>query len=175
MLRNVAHPQRLSLLVAVCLLGIWAGGSGCALLGGGDNDSSPKAKGYRISIPSGWHEEDRNESDRAFRLPSGNVATINSSCTRNSDAPLEVLTRHLLFGSRNVEIVERERLKVDGADALLSKVKAKVDGVPFQLHLVVLPRGGCVFDFSLMSPKTISDAEGRDFLTFVQSFNHGSH
>lgn len=162
----------LGIFGALCL---WAGIEGCALLGGGGGGAPPKSKGYRVSSPNDWREEDRNESDKAYKLPSGNIVAINSSCTRNSDAPLDVLTRHLLFGSRNVEVQERQPVNIDGADGLYSKVKATVDKVPIHLHIVVLPKTGCVFDFSLVSPKPIPEKEGNEFFTFVKSFKHGSH
>jgi len=146
----------------------------CALFSSND-PVSPKARGYDLTVPSGWRETDREESDRAYRLPSGNFATVNSSCTRNADAPLEVLTKHLLFGSRNVKYVEREKIRIAGSDGLFSRVKATVDGVPFHLDVVVLPKEGCVFDFSLMSPKPIPGKDSQEFLSFVKSFTYGKN
>lgn len=154
-------------------LGVFAFAAGCALFGGG-GDSVPKAKGYQVTVPQGWREQDRAEGDRAFRLPSGSLVAMNSSCTRNSRAPLEVLTKHLLIGSRNVEIEAREKLKIAGSEGLYSKVRATVEGTPFHLQLVVLPKNGCVFDFSLMSPKPIVEREAEDFLAFAKSFHYGS-
>lgn len=149
-------------------------GAGCALMGGG-NAPPPKSKHYRVSAPEGWKEDDRADSDRAYRLASGSLVTLNSSCTRNSDAPLEVLTKHLLFGARNVQVDKRETMTVAGEQGLYSQVRATVDKVPFYLHLFVLPKSGCVFDFSLMNPKGISEKDGEEFLAFVKSFKHGSH
>jgi len=162
-------PTALTALgVGLCLLL-----SGCALFGGGGGNL-PKAKGYRVQSPARWQEMEKADSDYAYRLPSGNLATLNSSCTRNSQAPLEVLTKHLLFGARNVEYLEREKVDVRGDQGLLSRVSATIEGVPFQLLVFVLPKNGCIFDFSLVSPREIATGDRQEFLAFVKSFQYGS-
>src|SRR5437763_533123 len=75
-------------------LGLFAG---CALVGGGTD--LERASGYSVSPPDPWKNRSRGDSDRAYLLPSGNIVTLVSSCNRNPDAPLDVLTRHLLMGT----------------------------------------------------------------------------
>ena len=154
-------------------MGLCLGLSGCALFGGGGGNL-PKAKGYQIDAPERWQEMEKADSDYAYRLPSGNLATLNSSCSRNSQAPLEVLTKHLLFGARNVEYLERQKIDVRGDVGLLSRVAATTEGVPFQLLIFVLPKNGCVFHFSLVTPRDIAQADRQEFLAFVKSFRYGS-
>ena len=100
---------------------------------------------------------------------------MNSSCNRNTHEPLEWMTRHLLFGDRDTNIVRREKLAVDGKEGLFSDVQTSLEGKPFRLNLFVLPTHGCIFDFSLVSPRNISENETHEFLSFVKSFKYGKN
>ena len=144
----------------------------CAVLGGG-SDNLPKARGFRVLAPPGWREFDKGEGDRAYQLPSGSVATLNTSCKRTA-APLEVLTRQLLMGSRNVKILKRDNLRIDGADGLHSSLRVTEDGTPLRLEVLVLRKGNCTFDFTLMNAKEIGHGEIADFLTFARSLRYGA-
>lgn len=148
--------------------------SGCALLGlGGGSDKLKHAEGYRINAPPDWKSIDKGDSDHAYRLPSGDIATLTSSCNRDPNSSLELLTRHLLIGERNTIIARRERIPVDGKDGLFSDVASTLDGKSFHLNLFVLSSHGCIFDFSLVSPQAISETETHGFLNFVRSFHYG--
>lgn len=147
--------------------------SGCAFLGGG-NAPLPKAKGYEIQAPTNWKEEGREESDKAYRLTSGSIVTINSSCTRNTKVPLEVLTKHLLLGLRNVAVEKQELLEVAGEQGMYSQVRATLEGTLIYSHLFVLPKRNCVFDFSLMNRRPISEKDAEAFLSFVKSFKYNN-
>lgn len=148
--------------------------SNCGLLGGGGSELV-RSDNYRVVPPSHWKAIDRHESDKAFRLPSNNVVTVTSSCNRATDVPLDVLTRHLLIGGRNIESVEKRNITVDGAEGLFSRVRANYDKVRAYLLLFVLPKEGCVYDFSLVSNKLIPDRDIDDFLVFVKSFHYGKN
>ncbi len=79
------------------------------------------------------------------------------------------------MGARNINFAKKEKVKVAGEEGLHSSVKATLDGNPFLLELFVLPNHGCVFDFSLVSPKLISDKDSEEFLAFVKSFTYGTN
>ncbi len=143
--------------------------SSCALFGPGPE--IVHAKGFESHAPASWKNIDPGESDSAYRLPSNDIATLTSSCHGHSDASLEILTRHLLFGSRNVKVSEQRRVSVNGVPALRSEVHETMEGKPFHLILVVLSKNGCVFDFSLVSNKAISSQEDQEFMKFAQSFS----
>ena len=128
---------------------------------------------YSVLAPPTWKAIDKHESDKAYRLGSGNVVTVTSSCKSSSDAPLDVLTRQLLIGGRNIEWVEKRNITVDGSNGLFSRLRASFDNVRAYLIVFVLPKDGCVFDFSLVSNKLIPDADIDDFLVFVKSFKYG--
>lgn len=156
---------------AIALL-VLAVSAGCALFGG--SEKIVRAKGYSVQSPAGWRELDRAESDRAYRLKSGALATFVGSCNRNSDAPLEVLTRQLLIGMRSVRMQTQTRTSVSGGEGLVSRLKAIEDGVPFNLEVAVVKKLGCVFDFTLVSPKEIPVGEYAEFEGFLRSFRYGN-
>lgn len=148
--------------------------AGCAILGGSGNEIS-RADDYSLSTPSSWQKKGTDgESDYAYRLPSGNTVTVTSSCNKHKEASLKVLTRELLIGSRNVKIEREESLVILGSEAHYSRVRASSEGVPFLLDIVVLKKRGCVFDFSLMSPKSITPNETKEFLSFVRTLKYAT-
>ena len=146
------------LLAALALLSI---SGACALLGSGNIDV-PHADNYQVTAPRSWKEFHQPESDRAYRLPSGNIVALNSSCNGHSQVALEILTRDLLIGDRNIEYTDQRRFKVAGTEGLYSAVTLTLNKVPFHLRLFVVPAEGCVFDFSLLSEHPIpeSDTQG---------------
>lgn len=146
----------------------------CTLLGG-TSDTPKKARNTKLAAPAGWRETDRGDSDEAYQLPSGSIATMNSDCSRESRAPLDILMKQLLFGLRNVKTLRAEPLTVAGGEALRHSVTATNEGVPFHLELVVVKKQGCIFDFSLVNPKAMTEAEIGQFLSFVKSFRYGKN
>lgn len=168
MWRSLLHHLRVLFLTISGLL-LFAQ---CGLLGGGGNEIV-RSTDYRVTPLPNWKAIDRFESDKAFRLPSNNVVTITSSCKGVSEVPLDVLTRQLLIGGRNLEWVEKRNISVDGANGLFSRLRATYDNVRAYLIVFVLPKEGCVYDFSLMSNKMIPDADIDDFLIFIKSFHYG--
>ncbi|MBI1859999.1 MAG: hypothetical protein HYR96_03655 [Deltaproteobacteria bacterium] len=148
----------------------------CALLGGGgpeDRVSNIKhAKNYQTASPTAWTPIDRADSDSAYKTRAGNITTMTSSCDRDATQSLELLTKHLLIGARKIQTVESETMMIDGTEGLYSHVKAQLEGKPFELHLFVTTRKNCIFDFTLMSPKTSTDIEVGEFKSFVRSFRY---
>jgi len=143
----------------------------CSLIGSG---GLKRAKGLSYSIPAGWIETDsEGESDRAFKLNSGSTVTLTSSCQGNRKSTLESLTKDLLLGARKVKFIKQENINIANAEALFSHVNATVEGKSFQLLFVVTKKNNCVFDFSLVSPKSIPQKEVIEFLDFAKSFNYG--
>lgn len=156
-----------------CLLGaLLLGMSHCGLLGGGSNVK--RAEGYRVKAPAQWEKTDRADSDVAYRLQSANVVTVSSTCERHDGAPLDVLTRNLLIGTRDIKFRKKERIKVDGVEGLHSSATAQLDGNPFWFEIFVVTKNRCIFDFTLVSPKKISSKDLGEFITFIKSFRYGS-
>ena len=173
MYRHRMAPRILTLILSLLFA---SSITGCALFGlGGGGDEVKHSGNYSVSAPVPWKKIDSAESDRAYRLPSGNIVEMNSSCNRNSHESLEWMTRHLLFGDRGTSFVQREKFAVDGSEGLFSAVETTLEGKTFHLNLFVLPSHGCIFDFSLVSPKKIAENEAREFLSFVKSFKYGKN
>lgn len=146
----------------------------CALFGGGEVGLT-RARGYRLTAPSSWKEKSTGgESDKAYRLASNNIVTVTSSCKDNAQSSLDVLTRQLLIGARNVVIEKKERHLVSGTEGQYARVRATFDGVPFVLDVFVFAKEGCVFDFSLVAPKSITPSETKEFISFVKTFEYGT-
>lgn len=146
---------------------------GCALVGG--EIKLERASDYKVTAPANWKRASSGESDSAYTLPSGNVATLVSSCNRDQSASLDVLTRHLLIGTRSVKVKEKKTSAFGPNEGMHSRVSAKLEKRPFELELFVLSKGGCVFDFSLVSPKTISAEDSEAFHQFIGSFQYGKN
>ncbi|HJK92543.1 MAG TPA: hypothetical protein RMH85_10735 [Polyangiaceae bacterium LLY-WYZ-15_(1-7)] len=110
---------------------------------------------YALASPGeGWRAvEVDSQNDLAWRSEgAGAVIQANASCDPNLDIPLEALTNHLLIGFTERELASQERRPMAGREALRTHLRAKLDGVPRELVLVVLKKDGCVYDFALVAP-----------------------
>jgi hypothetical protein len=72
--------------------------------------------------------------------------TISVTCDQTRDVPLDILTRHLLFGFKNVEVLHQAPRPLDGVLALETVARATLDGRQVQLHSYVVRREGCIYD-----------------------------
>ncbi len=168
-LRSIQQSVRnLSLFFALFISLLLAN---CSLIG---SSGLKRASNVSFSVPAHWIETDSNgESDRAFKLESGSTVTLTSSCQNARKTSLESLTKDLLLGARKIKIIKQQKLNIANAEALFSHVNATVEGQAFQLLFVVTKKNSCVFDFSLVSPKSIPQHEISEFLEFAKSFNYG--
>ncbi len=137
-----------------------------------DQVLSKRAVSYRVGEVSGdWRRVRLSENDLAFYADdTGHVMAVNATCEAHEDAPLEVLTRHLLMGFTERQRLSEERFVLDEREALASRWRAKLDGVPVELQLVVLKKGGCVYDFSYVAPLGRFEARAEDFASLVHGF-----
>ena len=106
----------------------------------------------------------------------GHAAIIqaNASCNPSLDIPLAALTNHLLIGFTERELAEQELVPMDGREALRTHMRAKLDGVPRELLLVVLKKDGCVYDFALVAPPTGFQSARSSYDAMLQSFGTDS-
>ena len=95
--------------------------------------------------------------------PKGTIITVNVSCKRVGDAPLEVLTNHLLFGLTERSYEERQLVPYLGREAERALVLAKLDGVPVKLSTMVLKRNRCVYDAFYAAAPEHFDAHRDEF------------
>jgi hypothetical protein len=72
--------------------------------------------------------------------------TISVTCHQERDAPLDILTRHLFFGFKDVEVLQQASQALNGVPALETVARARLDGREVQLHSYVVRHDGCVYD-----------------------------
>ena len=98
-------------------------------------------------VPAGWRRLAVDGADLAFRDDerSGSVL-FDVRCGRDDDAPLSVLTDHLIMGTTEREFVAQDTIPFDRREALHTLLHAKLDGVPMQYDIYVMKRDGCVYD-----------------------------
>lgn len=142
MLRN-----RLSLLT---LIGMLIVSVGCSLW---SNTESFKSDVYKLThLPAGWNRLAPEGSDHAFENPQTNsIITINSLCKRYESTSLKQLTYNILGGLDDTEIEEAQVLHFNSRDALRTKSKARIDGVPVYLIIQTTRKNNCIYDFLLIS------------------------
>ncbi len=133
------------------------------------------AEGYNLIAPSGWQEHGHGENERAYKLPSGNLVAVTSSCDRHAQADLQILTRDLLLGTRKQTYKKQEHMTINGAKALYSSLVAQLEGKPVHYEAVVLSKDNCIFDFTMVSRKAIGSADVSQFLSFVKSFQYAKN
>jgi hypothetical protein len=101
----------------------------------------------------------------------GGVIEANATCRDDADAaPLPALTRQLLIGYTERTIEKQETVPLAEREALHTRVRAKLDGVPMLLDLYVLKRNGCIFDLSYAAPPAEQARGAQDFAQFVAGF-----
>ena len=72
--------------------------------------------------------------------------TISVTCQQARDVPLDILTRHLLFGFKNIEILQQAPQALNGVPALKTIARARLEGREVQLRSHVARRDGCIYD-----------------------------
>lgn len=114
-----------------------------------------------------------DHNDLAWRNESlHSIVQVNSSCEADMDVPLAALTNHLLIGFTEREFHSQETRPLDGREALVTHVTAKLDGVPRTMVLVVLKKDGCVYDMALIASDEAALSSARPaFDGFVGEFH----
>jgi hypothetical protein len=72
--------------------------------------------------------------------------TISVTCDRERDVPLNILTRHLFFGFKDVEVLQQGSQALNGVPALKTVARARLDAREVQIASYVVQRDGCVYD-----------------------------
>jgi hypothetical protein len=86
--------------------------------------------------------------------------TISVTCDWERDVPLDILTRHLFFGFKNMEVLHQEPQAINGVPALETVARARLDAREVQVHSYVVRRDGCVYDMVYFaSPQDYSRGE----------------
>jgi hypothetical protein len=75
------------------------------------------------------------------------------------------------MGFTERSLIEQETRELDGRESLRSHYRAKLDGVPVELLLVVTKKNGCVYDFTYISPVARYSEKLADFEGLLQNFH----
>ncbi|MCE9668747.1 hypothetical protein LY474_13060 [Myxococcus stipitatus] len=160
-------PRMMLLLVLLASLG------GCRRVSFEDSVLSKPDVRYRVGeLPRHWRRVYLEGNDLAFSEEgTGRAFSVNATCKGHDDPSLQVLTRHLLTGFTEREDLGQRLVPMDGREALRSRYRVKMDGVPVELELVVLKKDNCVFDFSYVAPPGMAAERMPDFDALLAGFH----
>jgi hypothetical protein len=128
---------------------------------------------FAMQPPSSWRAIPAAGATLAFE-EGASVIFVNARCPgAEGDVPLEALRNHLLAGTTEREFISEAREPLDGREALHSRVRAKLDGVPRFYDVYILKKDGCVYDFVHVGPEA-SEASANGRRRF-DAFVHGFH
>ncbi len=123
------------------------------------------------ALPSAWRPISSQRAERIFHNAGGGSIYANSSCNvSDSDAPLDVLTNHLLFEFQGVKEHGRIPFVLAGRAALRTTLEARLDGVDVALDVIVLKIDGCSVDLQLVAAPGTLPSRRADFDAFVRGF-----
>ena len=105
-------------------------------------------------MPSTWRRIDVEGADLAFRDDARQASVLlDVRCgARDDDAPLSILTDHLIMGTTERQVEVEETIPFDGREAMHRVLRAKLDGVPMQYDIYVMKKDGCVHDLVYVAP-----------------------
>jgi hypothetical protein len=119
-------------------------------------------------VPEPWRRVAIDGADLAYRDESRDASVMfDVRCARGSDAPLSVLTEHLIMGTTSRDFVSQEIVPLDHREALHTLMRAKLDGVPMQYDIYVMKKDGCVYDMVYVAPPDRFTAGAADFERFA--------
>jgi len=167
---GVAEPARPGcVLVLLALVG--CGGAQAQLEG---DVYKSGAVAFRVAkIPPSWRPIQVGSAALAYRDdPNEASILVNGRCgERDGDAPLVALTNQLIMGTTERSVMTEETLPLDAREALHTRMKAKLDGVPLAFDIWVMKKDGCVYDLVYVAPPERLDAGVGEFERFVRGFH----
>lgn len=129
---------------------------------------------YRVGkLDKTWTQVEISGADLAFyNSKKGATMVVNATCDGGNDAPLDMLTKHLVFGFTSRQFIEEKTIEVDGRGALLTHFLGKIDGVLVEMHILVLKKNNCVFDLVYSAAPGSFSGSGEFFENFVLAFQY---
>jgi hypothetical protein len=119
-----------------------------------------------------WRKVKVTENDIAFyNTIYSAIIQINSTCRKDyEDVSLPILRDHLLYGLTDRKIVEKQQRMLDRRAALLTRIKAKLDGVAVEASVMIMKKNSCIYDFAYISrPRHFGRGIG-DFYRVIHGF-----
>jgi hypothetical protein len=126
------------------------------------------------AVPSSWRPLHIDGADLAWRDdPRGASVLFDVRCgAKDDDAPLAILTEHLIMGTTERDFTSQETLPFDQREALHTLMRAKLDGVPMQYDIFVMKKDGCVYDLVYVAPPADFTSGAAEFDRFARGL-HG--
>ncbi len=130
---------------------------------------------YKFDIPG--NEWSRNDvSDRTLLLEnsensenSAMVAIITNFIDNESLVPV-IMVNHLLIDIKDKEILQKEKVILDGMDAVNVILEGKVDDTAVKINVFVVKRGQVGLNIIYWAPIGKYENAVGDFLSLVKSF-----
>jgi hypothetical protein len=121
-------------------------------------------------VPPGWQALELDGADVAYRDSARAASALfEVRCgRRDDDAPLSVLTEHLIMGTSERRITLEELVPLDRREALHTRMSAKLDGVPMAYDIYVMKKDGCVYDLVYVAPPERYTEGEADFERFAR-------
>lgn len=128
---------------------------------------------YRIGKLSGeWKIIDSGSGDIFYWNNDGNATiTVDSVCDENKlKYNLNALSDSLVIGIKDKEMIKRDGILLDGADALYTQYEGIYESVRIGIATIVVKKQKCIYDFSYsaLAPKFNTYLE--DYLAFASEF-----
>jgi hypothetical protein len=119
-------------------------------------------------VPAEWRRLRIAGADLAYRDPPREGSVLfDVRCGRSAEAPLSVLTEHLIMGTTDRDFVEQTTVPFDRREALHTLMRAKLDGVAMQYDIYVMKKDVCVFDLVYVAPPEHFTVGAPDFERFA--------
>lgn len=159
--------------------------TGCGVLVGNVKPVDEKASDYSITdlsvgnsdwkkLPSASEPDQTDVSDVSFQSEkTASIISINSACRHAASEHhgLREYTQPLLDGISDITLRTEKSLTVSKTPALQTTVRGKLSGEPMMLDIVVLKRGGCVYDLMYVARPSAFETQRPDFSRFVESLS----
>lgn len=130
------------------------------------------SKGYRVVVPEGWVRVD-SKADLALRHASRDAALlVHGTCDgRPPRRSLQVLSRHLRFGLRDVDGVAAAGVTIAGRPAVRSRFTARLDSRRVAAEALTVRGAACVYDLVLVAAPAELDTVRGDFERLAASLD----
>lgn len=125
-------------------------------------------------LPEGWERiSTRARAISFYNADARSSISTDAICSRSvQERPLASMASDIASALEGRSISDQREFMLDGRGALRQRVVGKVDGVPTAVDMVLVRKGGCVFDFYDVSPAQADAAVTEAFETFFMAFHY---
>jgi hypothetical protein len=122
-------------------------------------------------LPKVWDKTDPGLADIAFRnRDDHSTISLNSVCDQYQDLTVEELSKTLMLGLEDSEVISTEEIIVNSLRGLTTSIAGEADGVSVVVSISILRSPRCVYDFMLVARRVAFEQHRPTFINLVQSF-----